>query len=160
MKNTQLAIPRAGAPGEAGVSQQVLARMMQEIIDEGLEMHSIMAVRRGQVAYEDFRRPYGPREPHTLFSTSKSITSIAVGFAVEEGKLRLDDRVADIVPELLEFPHENWEKLQVVHLVRMASGKNINYLADKRKKQWVRDFARGGWLYAPGEGWNYCNENM
>jgi len=155
----KLAIPRAKTPGEAGVSGQVLARMMRDVIDEGLEMHSIMVVRHGQVAYEDFRRPYGPDEPHTLFSTSKSITSIAVGFAVEEGKLRLDDKVADLVPELREFPHENWEKLQIVHLLSMSAGKSINYLADKRKKQWIRDYSRGSWLFAPGEGFHYCNEN-
>jgi len=160
METTQnLNLPRASTPGEAGISRQVLARMMQDVTDEGLELHSVMVVRRGQVAYEQFRRPYGPNEPHTLFSTSKSITSIAVGFAVEEGRLRLDDKVADLVPELRDFPHENWERLQVAHLLRMSAGKSLNYLVDKRKKQWVRDFARGEWLYAPGEGWHYCNEN-
>jgi len=133
---------------------------MREVIDGGLELHSVMVVRHGQVAFEQFRKPYGPSEPHTLFSTSKSITSIAVGFAVDEGTLRLDNKVADIVPELREFPHDNWEKLQVSHLLRMSAGKNINYLADKRKKQWVRDFSRSQWDFAPGEGFHYCNENM
>ncbi|MCL1951569.1 MAG: beta-lactamase family protein, partial [Oscillospiraceae bacterium] len=154
-----LSIPRAKTPGEAGISPQALALLMQDVIDEGLDLHSIMVVRRGQVAYEAFRKPYGPGEPHTLFSTSKSITAIAVGFAVEEGKLGLHDKVADLVPELREFPHENWDKLEVVHLLRMSAGKHVNYLADKRKKQWIRDYARGKWEYAPGEGFNYCNEN-
>jgi len=63
------------------------------------------------------------------------------------------------VPELRDFPHENWEKLRVVHLLRMSAGKKLNYLMDKRKKQWVRDFARSEWTYAPGESWHYCNEN-
>jgi CubicO group peptidase (beta-lactamase class C family) len=159
MGKTQLSIPRAKTPEEAGISSRVLAEMMRGIIDEGLEVHSVMVLRHGQAAYEDFRRPYGPDEPHTLYSTSKSITAIAAGFAIEEGKLRLDDLVADLVPELREFPHENWEKLRVVHLLRMSAGKHLNYLVDKRKKQWVRDFARAEWLYAPGEGWHYCNEN-
>jgi len=158
-QNAQLAIPRAGAPEEAGVSRQTLAQMMRDIIGEGHEMHSIMVARRGLVAYEDFRAPYGPKEPHTLFSTSKSITSIAVGFAAAEGKIKLDDKVADLVPELREFPHENWDRLEISHLLRMAGGKNVNYLADKRKKQWVRDFSRSAWDFTPGERFHYCNEN-
>jgi len=159
MQTTPLSIPRAKSPEAAGISSQALAGLMRDVIDENLEMHSIMVLRRGQVAFESFRRPYGPDEPHTLFSTSKSITAIAAGFAVAEGKLHLDDRVADLVPELREFPHENWDRLRVVHLLRMSAGKHLNYLVDKRKKRWVHDFARGEWKYAPGEGWHYCNEN-
>ena len=155
----QLAIPRAQSPGDAGISSQVLARMMRDILDKAYELHSIMVLRQGQVAYEQFRKPYGPNEPHTMYSTSKSITALAVGYAVTEGKISLDDKVTDYVPELLECPHENWEKLKIFHLITMTAGKNINYLADKRKKKWIWDYSRSAWDFAPGEGFHYCNEN-
>ena len=154
------AIPRAASPESAGISSEHLARIVGDILGEGLELHSIMVVRRGEVAYEDFRAPYGPDDPHTMFSVSKSITSIALGFAVDEGLVSLDDKVADRVPELLKSPHENWDTLRVADLIRMSGGKRPSILVDKRKKQWVRDYAKAAWAYAPGEGFNYCNENI
>jgi len=154
-------IPRSPSPEAAGVSSQALSEMMQGILERGLDLHSVMVVRRGQVAWENYRAPYGPQDPHAMYSVSKSVTSIAIGYAVEEGLLRVEDKVADLIPELRELDkHENLEKLQVAHLLSMCAGKSVSVLADKAKRQWVRDFARGKWDYAPGEGWHYCNENI
>ena len=154
-------IPRAKNPAAVGISAKALAGMMREINAKKLGLHSIMVIRRGQVAYEDFRAPYTPRDPHLLYSVSKSITSIAVGFAVEEGLVSVDDKVADLLPELRTYDkHENLEKLRVYHLLTMSAGKNISALVDRTKKQWLRDYAAGEWIYAPGEDFNYCNENQ
>ena len=157
----EITLPRASTPEAAGVSSKALSAIMEEINDNELNVHSLMIVRRGQVAYEDFRAPYSAGIPHALYSVSKSITSIAIGFAVEEGLLRLEDKVAELVPELRDYDrHENLEKLQVEHLLTMCAGKRISVAADRTKKQWVRDFGRAAWTYAPGEGWHYCNENI
>jgi len=154
-------IPRASTPESAGISSSALSGMMQGILDRGLELHSVMVVRHGRVAWETFRTPYTPEQPHAMYSVSKSITSIAVGFAVEEGLLRLEDRVADLIPELREYDKDpRLEQLQVLHLAGMCAGKNVSVMIDKAKKHWIRDFAMGKWDYAPGEGWHYCNENI
>jgi len=154
-------LPRASAPEKAGVSSAGLAALMRDIIDSKLELHSVMVVRHGKVAYENFRRPYSPNFPHVMFSVSKSVTSCAVGFAVEEGLLTLDDLVADLVPELREYAPEdpNLDILTVRHLLTMTAGKLVSPMADKSKKRWVKDYADGKWSYAPGEGWNYSSEN-
>ena len=159
---SELKLPRASCPQEVGVSPAELAALMQDIIESKLELHSVMVVRHGQVAWENFRRPYSPNFPHVMFSVSKSVTSCAIGFAVEEGLLALDDLVADLVPELREYAPEdpNLELLTVRHLLTMTAGKLVSPMADKTKKRWVKDFADGKWGYAPGEGWNYSNEGI
>jgi len=153
-------LPRAQKPEDIGVSSGELAALMRDAVDTGLEWHSLMVVRHGQVAFEAFRKPYSPNFPHVMFSVSKSVTSCAVGFAVEEGLLAVEDKVADLVPELREFApdDENLEALTVRHLLTMTSGKLVSPMADKAKKRWLRDFAEGKWSYPPGEGWNYSNE--
>jgi len=158
---SELKLPRASCPGEIGVSPAELAALMRDITESKLELHSVMVVRHGKVAYENFRRPYSPNFPHVMFSVSKSVTSCAVGFAVEEGLLALDDLVADLVPELREYAPEdpNLELLTVRHLLTMTAGKLVSPMADKSKKRWVKDYADGKWSYAPGEGWNYSSEN-
>ena len=67
-----------------------------------------------------------PVTPETVFragSISKSFTSIAVMMLVEEGKLSLDAKVADLMPEL-KFDNA-WEKtdpIRVVHLLEHTTG--------------------------------------
>ena len=57
-----------------------------------------MVVRHGQVVAEGWWAPYAADEPHMLFSLSKSFTSTAVGLAVAEGKLSVDDPVLKLLP--------------------------------------------------------------
>jgi len=154
-------LPRAKCPQEVGVSPGVLAAMMRDAIDNELEWHSVMVVRHGKVAYETFRKPYSPNFPHVMFSVSKSITSCAVGFAVEEGLLAVEDPVLDHIPEMREYAPEdpNLEALTVRHLLTMTAGKLVSPMADKAKKRWLKDYADGKWSYPPGQGWNYSSES-
>ena len=156
-----ITIPRAQSPAAAGINAAALAKFIGAVNDQGLHLHSVMVVRNGQVAYEDFRAPYTPHDPHILYSVSKSISAIAAGFAVEEGLFSIHSRVADLLPELRVYDqHENLEKLRVFHLLTNTAGKSIAVTVDRQKKQWVQDFAEGKWEYTPGESFNYCNENM
>ena len=158
----ELQIPRAKTPEEVGVSSAVLAEMMSEIIKNKLETHSIMVIRHGKVAFEQFREPFTPWIPHVMFSVSKSVTSCAVGFCVAEGLLKVKDLVVDHLPELrpegTDDPHVG--KLMVHHLLSMTSGKEVNILADKSSKQWLQDFAGYKFKHAPGEKFEYSNEGI
>ena len=73
--------------------------MLDRFYRKGIEMHGFMLLRHGQVCAEGSWAPYRPDVPHTMFSFSKSLTSTAIGFAVQEGILSLDDRLVDIFPE-------------------------------------------------------------
>ncbi|MDR0532187.1 MAG: beta-lactamase family protein [Oscillospiraceae bacterium] len=154
-------IPRAACPEAVQVSSVAVNELIGDILEHELELHSLMVVRHGKVAFETFRKPYVPEMPHVMFSVSKSVTSCAIGFAVAEGLLSVDDKVADLVPELRGGAEdENLERLTVRHLLTMTSGKLISVFADKTKKQWIQDFAEAKWTYGPGEGWSYINENI
>ena len=55
-----------------------------------------MVLRHGSVVAEGWAAPFAPDRLHELFSLSKSFTSTAVGFAVAEGLLDVDDLVLDL----------------------------------------------------------------
>ncbi|MCL2107296.1 MAG: beta-lactamase family protein [Oscillospiraceae bacterium] len=156
-------IKRAKRPEAVGVSSLELSALVNDFLRSGLEIHSLMVMRRGKVAFEAFRAPYTPEMPHAMFSVSKSITSLAAGFAISEGLLALETPVLEILPELRgyvpEEPDEQLERLTLRQLLAMTSGKSVPPMADKRKNRWLRDFAEAPWRYPPGEGWNYHNEN-
>ena len=86
-------------------------------------MNSFMLVRHGHVVAEGWWTPYEAKTPHSLFSLSKSFTSTAVGLAIAEGKLSLDDQVLKFFPEDAPAePSENLRAMRVRDLLRMSAG--------------------------------------
>lgn len=63
-------------------------------------MHGFVIVRHGKTVAEGTWAPYDTlTRPHMLYSHSKSFTSTAIGFLVDDGKLDLDERIISIFPE-------------------------------------------------------------
>lgn len=154
------ALKRAKSPGAAGVSPAAIAALIDDFNQNDVEVHSLMILRGGKVAYEDWAEPYAPDIPHTMYSVSKSVTATAVGFAVEEGILSLDTKVIDVFPEYRPAKRdENLENLTVLHLLTMTAGKDVSTFADKTKDRWVQDFFDAKWAFAPGEFWRYISDN-
>jgi CubicO group peptidase (beta-lactamase class C family) len=80
-------------------------------------------LRHGNVAAEGWWAPYGPHFPHPLFSLSKSFTSTAIGLAVQEGLLTVDDPVLKFFPdEAPPNPSQNLQAMRVRHLLSMNTG--------------------------------------
>src|SRR3954471_23129902 len=82
--------PRS-TPEQQGVSSAALLDFVATAEEKLNALHSFMLVRHGHVIGEGWWAPYAATEPHALFSLSKSFTSTAVGFAVADGKLSIDD---------------------------------------------------------------------
>jgi CubicO group peptidase (beta-lactamase class C family) len=61
-----------------------------------------------------------PETPRNVFSVSKSFTSIAAGMAVDDGKLRLGDRVIDAFPR--QGAGARLASLTLEHLLTMTRG--------------------------------------
>lgn len=88
-------------PEAEGVSSQGLLTFLDSAAVSSHEFHSIMILRHGKVIAEGWWDPYIPELRHTLYSVSKSFTSTAVGFAVTEKLLSVDDRVVSFFPDQL-----------------------------------------------------------
>jgi CubicO group peptidase (beta-lactamase class C family) len=115
-------LPRS-APEMQGVSSTGVQRFV-EALDQKIDgMHSVMVVRHGQVIAEGWWTPYNAESRHTMYSLSKSFTSTAVGLAVSEGKLSLDDTLLSIFPEDAPAnPSTNLKAMHISDLLRMNTG--------------------------------------
>src|SRR5215207_7081428 len=80
-------------PERQGISSAAVLAFVEAADREIDQMHGFMLVRHGHVVAEGWWGPYDARTPHVLYSLSKSFTSTAVGLAVAEGKLSVDDEV-------------------------------------------------------------------
>jgi CubicO group peptidase (beta-lactamase class C family) len=115
-------LPRA-LPESQGVSSKAILSFLDGIEADVKDLHSFMMLRHGAVVAEGWWRPYGADRPHMLFSLSKSFTSTAVGFAVAEGRLRVDDPVLSFFPgEAPRKPGPNLQAMKVRHLLSMSTG--------------------------------------
>jgi CubicO group peptidase (beta-lactamase class C family) len=86
-------------------------------------VHSLMLLRHGNVVAEGWWAPYQPDIPYMLYSLSKSFTSTAIGLAIEEGRLRLDDPVLKFFPDDAPTnPSEHLGAMVVEHLLTMNTG--------------------------------------
>lgn len=116
------ALPRS-RPEAQGVSSSAVLSFV-EAADKSIDgMHSFMLVRHGHVVAEGWWSPYEPSAQHALYSLSKSFTSTAVGLAVAEGKLSIDDEVLKFFPDDAPAePSRNLKAMRVSDLLRMSTG--------------------------------------
>lgn len=142
--STSLALPALalGAPVSEAITGKEVAELaaFDRWMTGFLEEHAIpggqLAIAyRGRVVYSRGfgwadRTARAPVEPDSLFriaSVSKPITAVAVLRLVQQGKLRLEDRLVDVLP--IE-PHleadaaldERWRQITIAHLLTHTGG--------------------------------------
>lgn len=115
-------LPRS-SPEQQGVSSAAVLDFVRAADEQVDAMHSFMLVRHGHVVAEGWWTPYDADTPHVLYSLSKSFTSTAVGLAIAEGKLSLDDEVLKFFPDDAPAnPSANLRAMRVRDLLRMSAG--------------------------------------
>lgn len=145
------------APGAEGVSAAGILDFLDAMERTKHELHSFMMLRHGKVVAEGWWSPYGPEIKHTMYSMSKSFTSTAVGFAVAEGKLTVDDKVTSFFPDdLPDKISENLAVLRVRDLLSMSVGneKEPTQVCVK-SENWVRTFLAQPITHKPGTEFMY-----
>ena len=134
-------LPRS-TPEEQGVPSKALVALFDSLHALPLtDMHAVVVMRHGKVIGEMYPKPYAPEYRHTMYSCSKTFVGIAVGLAIEDNRLRLDDRIAAIFPELLpDSVSKDLADMTVRHLLSMASGVKPDWNMRSRGKEWIRTF--------------------
>lgn len=111
---------------DSGISAGTLNRLLDQIGEQRIGLHSLVVRRHGQTVARMSWAPYQPDEPHMLFSLSKSFASTAIGFAVQEGLLSLEDKLVDFYPEYLPTePCGYMQEMTIKHLLTMNTGHDV-----------------------------------
>lgn len=99
------------------------------------------------------------------WSVSKSFISVAVGIAIDEGLISIDEKICDSFKEYLpENPSENLTELTVRNLLTMTTGfDHALFFSDDPERyiteDWIAHFFKQEFSYKPGERFLYCNFN-
>ncbi len=145
---------KRSSPEAQGIASAAVLAFVEAADRDIDSLHSLMLLRHGKVVAEGWWAPYAAELPHMLFSLSKSFTSSAIGLAVEEGRLTVDDQVLSFFPD--EAPaevSENLAAMRVCDLLTMTTGHGedtVDHLRDSRDDNWARAFLEREVTYAPG----------
>ncbi|MBU3110273.1 serine hydrolase domain-containing protein [Clostridium lacusfryxellense] len=151
MINKQL--PRS-TPEKQGIPSKVILDFIEEIEKEKIEMHGFMMLRHGNVISEGWWSPYTSKLKHMLFSLSKSFTSTAVGLAVNEGLISIEDKVVDYFSgDLPDNIGENLSAMKIKHLLSMSTGHDkdtTDHVVSQKEGNWVKGFLELNVEHEPG----------
>ena len=152
------ALPRSSPAAEGVDARGVLALVDALDARPTVEPHGLTVLRHGREVASGHWGPYRRDAPRLLYSLSKSFTSTAVGFAVAEGLLGLDDLVLDHFPEYADdAADDRVRSWRVRHLLTMGTG-HTSDTADRilgRDEDPVRLFLRQAPEREPGTVFSY-----
>jgi CubicO group peptidase (beta-lactamase class C family)/predicted glycoside hydrolase/deacetylase ChbG (UPF0249 family) len=149
-------LPRS-TPEAEGVSSQHILKFLDAAAASDHEFHSIMIVRHGKVIAEGWWNPYRADLPHTMYSVSKSFAATAVGFAVAEKKLSVEDKVVSFFPkEAPTYNDPNLAALRIKDLLSMTAGQQPDPTGPVVvSENWARTFLSTPIVHQPGSQFLY-----
>jgi CubicO group peptidase (beta-lactamase class C family) len=130
------------------------------------DLKAIVIVRSGRLAREHYFNGDSADTLHDIRSTTKSVTSLLMGMAIQKGLIRsVNDSIALYLPGL---PRDGKEKITIKDLLNMRSGldaddEDTSTPGDEdnldKSSDWIHTIYAVPIKSAPGAKYNYCSIN-
>ncbi len=153
-------------PEAQGIDSTSLAELVQRIVDDGLSVHSLTIVRHGNVVLDATFFPYDGKKPHDIASCTKSLTSTALGLAMQSGDIdSLGQSLVSFFPEhaIPEASAADERAITLAQAISMTSGfdcvtdpTELTLLDMQNAPDWVSFALDVPMAAAPGTQWRYC----
>lgn len=153
-------LPR-NRPEAHGVYPQAILAFLDDVKAAGLELHSFMLARDGDVIAEGWWSPYRPDRPHMMHSLTKSVAVTGVALALQEKLFAIDDKVIGFFPdELPAIVSDNLAAMTVRDLLTMRAGHDAEISGSvwrQIKTSWVAEFFKVPVPLRPGTKFVYSS---
>lgn len=148
-------LPRS-TPEAEGVDSSLLNQVYNKLsILPNVDVHHLIVVRHGKVIGERHYYPYQADHLHTLYSASKTVTALAVGLAVDDGLLKIEDKVSkylrDKMPAKLS---PALDSLTVRNMLMMSAGRQQDLNIFMGEADWLSSWFAGD-FHSPGQRFSY-----
>ena len=146
-------------PERVGVSSGRLLSMIRALERERrANVHSLMVIKDGAVILECAHPGYDVNTWHLSHSMSKTLTGMAIGVLVDEGRLSLDELLVDIF-EGAHYKDPRFAKISVYHLLTMSAGVHFSEAGSISESRWSEAFFEAPLSYTPGSSFSYNSMN-
>lgn len=141
------------------ISLDVFLQSMQQ---KQIDLHSVLVYQEGREETAYYADKWGARWRENRYSLAKSVTTLGVGLAIEEGLMSLEDRPLDYFPELIEGEPTDWQRqVTLRHLLTMTAGYGQQALMPSFSRDqipnWTRNVVNAPVVVQPGSVFSYNN---
>ncbi len=148
-------LPRC-APEEAGLSSRQIMDCIKALNHDLTSMHGFMAARHGKVFTKCWWAPYSPDLVHCNHSFGKSYTATAIGIALKEGRLSLEEKMVDVFADEITRRNivvpEKMKRITIRHVLTMTNGMAHH---PSMSGDWIGNYFRTPMAYEPGTYFTY-----
>ena len=111
-------------PEQAGISSVNIKKFIDALEEYQLSTHDVIIARGDDILFEKYWTPFHQNFLHRMYSVSKSIVSLAIGFAEQDGLLSLDDKISKYFEkELIRQTDKNMHNQTIRHMLMMSTAK-------------------------------------
>lgn len=122
------------APTSVGVEPQQLTLLYDSLLTSELtELHHLIVMVDGKIAGELHPAPFKAEHRHTLYSVSKTFAAVAVGLAIDDGLLSIDDKLSKFFPEYAS----TIDAVCIKDMLTMRSGFKTEGGMRNKQQDWV-----------------------
>jgi CubicO group peptidase (beta-lactamase class C family) len=114
------------SPEEVGMDPEKIEVLVRDVRDGSYDsLHSVLVVKDGKLVLEEYSHGYSRQRTNDVASVTKSVASILIGIAIEQGAVAgTDQSLADLFPTYADLINADPAKQDVKlwHILTMTSG--------------------------------------
>lgn len=159
---------RTGNISSNGIEVALFEKFLNALNAQNHKLHSMLIIKNNKLVFEEYFNDYTKDKRQDLRSTTKSVISLLVGIALEQGIINsIDDPISQYLEEFNspKNPDPRKSKITLRHLMNMSSGMECNDWDPKskgqedklyKKKNWIQFMANLPMASDPGTNSFYC----
>src|SRR2546423_4059909 len=112
-------------PESVGVDSGPLVQLSEWIRSNHLDVRSFLIVKDGKLIYERYAKGLTREHNYELYSITKNVTALAAGVLVDEGRTRLDEKIAPVLAHArpdLKAALADKQAIELRHVMSMSTG--------------------------------------
>ncbi len=145
-------IVRNVSPASVGIAPKQLELLYDSLLTSDMtELHHLIVMVDGKVVGELHPAPFKAEHRHTLYSVSKTFAAVAVGLAIDDGLLSVDDELAKFFPEYAS----TIKGVTIEDMLTMRSGFKTEGGMRNKQHDWVDYYLSRELVATPGTRYSY-----
>lgn len=139
-------------PTSVGIAPQQLELLYDSLLSsEETKLHHLIVMVDGKIAGEIHPAPFRADDRHTLYSVSKTFVAVAVGLAVDDELLTVDDKLSKFFPEYAS----TIGNVRIKDMLTMRSGFKTEGGMRNTQRDWIDYYLSRPLVAEPGTRYSY-----
>lgn len=145
------------APTSVGIEPKQFMLMYDSLMSSDLtEIHHVVVLVDGKIAGELHPKPFRVEDRHTLYSVSKTFVAVAVGLAIDDGLISVEDPFVKYFPQYINDSIDvRLRDIKVKDMLTMQSGFKTATSMRNNQEHWTDFYLTRPLVADPGTKYSY-----